>query len=118
MSPAPGPGRPAGGGGEAAMRPGEVRALARKVDDLEQGVIEAQAALDGLAAESLAVGSGEDNAAIAAWYRELVSSDTVPATRSLRAELDALRDALAKGAARWEQADADGADTLRGPDPA
>lgn len=101
------------GGGEAAMRPDETRALAGKVDALEQGVTEAQAALDGLAAESLAVGSGEDNAAIAAWYRDLVTSDTVPAARTLATELAELRRALRDSATAWEQADADAASSLR-----
>jgi uncharacterized protein YukE len=104
------------GGGEAAMRPDEARAFAGKVDALEQGVTEAQAALDGLGAESLAVGSGEDNAAIAAWYRELVTSDTVPAARTLAAELDALRRAVRESAAAWEHTDAGAAATYR-PDP-
>ncbi|MEJ2863278.1 hypothetical protein [Actinomycetospora flava] len=106
---------PEGGGraGEASMRPDETRAFAGKVDALEQGVTEAQAALDGLAAESLAVGTGEDNAAIAAWYRDLVTSDTVPAARTLAAELAELRRAVRESAAAWEQADADAASTFR-----
>jgi len=108
------PGEGGGGsGGEAAMRPDETRAFAGKVDALEQGVTEAQAALDGLAAESLAVGTGEDNAAIAAWYRDLVTSDTVPAARALAAELAELRRAVRESAAAWEQADADAAATFR-----
>lgn len=106
-------GRGAGGGGEAAMRPDETRAFAGKVDALEQGVTEAQAALDGLAAESLAVGTGEDNAAIAAWYRDLVTSDTVPAARTLAAELAELRRAVRESATAWEQADADAAASFR-----
>lgn len=101
------------GGGEAAMRPDEARAFAGKVDALEQGVAEAQAALDALAAESLPVGSGEDNAAIAAWYRDLVTSDTVPAARTLAGELDALRRAVRESAAAWEQTDADAAASYR-----
>ena len=115
---APEPPREAAGsaGGEAAMSPDEARAFAGKVDALEQGVTEAQAALDGLGAESLAVGSGEDNAAIAAWYRELVMSDTVPAARSLAAELAELRQAVRDSAAVWEQADADAAASVR-PEP-
>lgn len=104
------------GGGGAAMQPDEARAFAGKVDALEQGVTEAQAALDSLGAESLAVGSGEDNAAIAAWYRELVTSDTVPAARTLAAELDALRRAVRESAAAWEHTDAGAAATYR-PDP-
>jgi hypothetical protein len=101
------------GGGEAAMRPDEARAFAGKVDALEQGVVEAQAALDGLAAESLAVGSGEDNAAIAAWYRRLVTSDTVPAARTLAAELADLRRAVRESAVAWEHTDAGAAASLR-----
>jgi hypothetical protein len=113
-APQPPPGGDGGtGGGEAAMRPDEARAFAGKVDALEQGVTEAQAALDGLGAESLAVGTGEDNAAIAAWYRELVTSDTVPAARTLAAELDALRRAVRESAAAWEHTDAGAAATYR-----
>ena len=41
-----------GGGGEAAMRPDEARAFAGKVDALEQGVAEAQAALERVAARN------------------------------------------------------------------
>jgi uncharacterized protein YukE len=102
----------AGAGGEAAMRPEETRAFAGRVDALEQGVAEAQAALDRLAAETLPVGSGEDNAAIAAWYRELVTTDTVPAARSLAGELEALKSAVRQSAALWEQTDAGGARPL------
>jgi len=105
-------GGPTGGAGEAAMRPDEARAFAGRVDALEQGVAEAQAALDRLAAESLPVGSGEDNAAIAAWYRELVTSDTVPAARTLAGELEALKAAVRQSAALWEQADQSGARAL------
>ncbi|MEJ2886695.1 hypothetical protein [Actinomycetospora aeridis] len=115
MSAPQGPGE-GGGAGEAAMRPDEARAFAGKVDALEQGVLEAQAALDGLGAESLAVGSGEDNAAIASWYRELVTSDTVPAARTLATELAELHRAIRESAVAWEQADADAAASLR-PDP-
>lgn len=102
-----------GGGGEAAMRPDEARAFAGKVDALEQGVAEAQAALDGLAAEALPVGTGEDNAAIAAWYRQLVTSDTVPAARTLGRELDELRRAVRESAAAWEHTDAGAAASYR-----
>jgi uncharacterized protein YukE len=105
-----------GVGGEAAMRPEETRAFAGRVDALEQGVAEAQAALDRLAAETLPVGSGEDNAAIAAWYRELVTSDTVPAARTLAGELEALKSAVRQSAALWEQTDTGGARSL-GPEP-
>lgn len=108
-----GGGSAGGGGGEAAMRPDEARAFAGKVDALEEGVAEAQAALDGLAGESLAVGTGEDNAAIAAWYRRLVTSDTVPAARTLAGELGELRRAVRDSAALWEQTDADSARSLR-----
>ncbi|WP_285652653.1 hypothetical protein [Actinomycetospora sp. NBRC 106375] len=123
MSASPGSGPPAGdgagggasggGGGEAAMRPDEARAFAGKVDALSDGVAEAQAALDGLGAESLAVGSGEDNAAIAAWYRELVTSDTVPAARALADELGELRRVVRESAAAWEHTDAGAAATYR-----
>ncbi|PVZ09615.1 hypothetical protein [Actinomycetospora cinnamomea] len=102
-----------GGSGEAAMQPDETRAFAARVDALEQGVAEAQAALDRLAAESLAVGSGEDNAAIAAWYRELVATDTLPAARTLAGELEALQGAVRQSVAMWEQADDAGARSLR-----
>lgn len=108
---APDPGT--GGSEGASMRPDEARAFAGKVDALEQGVTEAQDALGRLAAESLAVGSGEDNAAIAAWYRALVTSDTVPAARTLAAELDALRRAVRESAAAWEHTDAGAAATFR-----
>ena len=111
-----GGGDAAGAGGEAAMRPEETRAFAGRVDALEQGVAEAQAALDRLAAETLPVGSGEDNAAIAAWYRELLTSDTVPAARTLAGELEALKSAVRQSAALWEQTDAGGARSL-GPEP-
>jgi hypothetical protein len=113
-APQPPPG--GSGGGEAAMQPDETRAFAGRVDALEQGVAEAQAALDRLAAESLPVGSGEDNAAIAAWYRELVASDTLPAARTLAGELEALQSAVRRSVALWEQADETGARSL-GPDP-
>ena len=102
-----------GGAGEAAMRPDEARAFAGKVDALEQGVAEARAALDALGAESLAVGSGEDNVAIAAWYRELVTSDTVPAARALADELGELRRAVRERAAAWEHTDTGAAATYR-----
>jgi uncharacterized protein YukE len=100
-------------GDEAAMHPDEARAFAGKVDALEQGVLDAQSALDGLAAESLAVGSGEDNAAIAAWYRQLVTSDTVPAARTLAAELAELRRAVRESATAWEHTDAGAAAAYR-----
>jgi uncharacterized protein YukE len=98
-----------GGGGEVSMQPDEARAFAGQVDGLEQGIADAQAALDGLAAEPLAVGSGQDNAAIAGWYRDLVTSDTVPAARTLAGELGELGRVVRESAAAWEHLDADGA---------
>jgi uncharacterized protein YukE len=98
-----------GGSGEVSIQPDEARAFAGQVDALEQGIADAQAALDGLAAEPLAVGSGQDNAAIAGWYRDLVTSDTVPAARTLAGELGDLGRAVRDSATRWEHLDSGGA---------
>lgn len=92
------------------IEPGEVLAVAGRVDALAQGVAEAQEALRRLAAEPLAVGTGGDNAAIAAWYRELVDTDTAPAAAALAADLDAVRSSLRADAAGWEQLDRDDAE--------
>lgn len=104
---------PSGGGDGQVIRPVETRAFAGQVEALEQGVTEAHEALRRLGAETLAVGSGADNAAIAAWYRDLVETDTVPAARSLATELDAVRHAVRESVAAWERADADASSTLR-----
>lgn len=105
-----------GVGGEVSFQPEEARAFAGQVDALEQGIADAQAALDGLAAEPLAVGSGQDNAAIADWYRDLVTSDTVPAARTLAGELADLGRAVRESATSWEHLDTGGAGAL-GADP-
>jgi uncharacterized protein YukE len=108
-----GPGGAGGPGGEVSMQPDEARAFAGQVDALEQGIADAQAALDGLAAEPLAVGSGQDNAAIAGWYRDLVTSDTMPAARTLAGELGDLGRAVRESATAWEHLDAGGAASYR-----
>lgn len=99
--------------GSAAIRPTDARAFAGRVDALEQGVIEAHEALARLAVEPLAIGSGADNAAIAAWYRDLVSADTVPAARTLAGELEGVRRAVREGAAAWEHTESGAAATFR-----
>jgi hypothetical protein len=104
---------PAGGGDGQVIRPVETRAFAGQVDALEQGVTEAHEALRRLAAETLPVGSGADNAAIAAWYRDLVETDTVPAARALAGELDGVRRPVRESVAAWERADADVRSTYR-----
>lgn len=106
------------GGGDPQIVSGEVLAVAGRVDVLQDGVTEAQAALRLLAAEPLAVGSGQDNTAIAAWYRALVEDDTAPAAAALAADLDAVRATLRRDVAGWEQTDRGGAASFgsSGPD--
>lgn len=101
------PGAADGGGPEIVT--GEVLAVAGRVDALTDSVTEAQDALRRLAAEPLAVGSGQDNAAIAGWYRDLVDGDTAPAAAALAADLDAVRSLMRRDVAAWEQHDRRGA---------
>ena len=104
---------PEGSGDGTVIRPDEARAFAGTLDELERGVADAHEALGRLAGEPLAVGSGADNAAIAAWYRELVASDTAPAARALAVELDAVRHAVRSSVAAWEQTDGQASSSLR-----
>lgn len=107
---------PAGGRGpDAGIDTGEVVAVAGRVDALHDGLTDAQDALRRLAGEPLAVGTGADNAAIAAWYRDLVDRDTAPAAGALAADLDAVRSILRRDAAEWERTDEAGAASF-GPD--
>lgn len=101
------------GGGTAAIDPADARTFAGRVDALEQGVAEAHEALRRLSEEPLAVGSGQDNGAIAGWYRDLLVSDTAPAARRLADELDRLRRTVCEAAVAWEQADARAAGSFR-----
>lgn len=108
---------PPGAGGDPGIATGEVLAVAGRVDALSDGVADAQAALRRLAAEPLPVGTGQDNAAIAAWYRELVDSDTAPAAAAVAADLDAVRTTLRRDVAGWEQNDRRGAASLGAEEP-
>ena len=100
---------PGAGGGDPEIVSGEVLAVAGRVDGLQDRVTEAQDALRRLGAEPLPVGSGQDNLAIAAWYRTLVDSDTAPAAAAIAADLDAVRVSLRRDVAGWEQTDRGGA---------
>lgn len=110
--PPPSPG-PVGPGGTAAVRPADVAAFARRVDALSQGVTEAHEALRRLSDAPLPVGSGDDNRAIAGWYRDLLVGDTAPAAAALATDLDTVRRAVRESAAAWEQADRGAAGYLR-----
>ena len=108
----PGPGTPSGGGGSAALHPADARRFAGRVDDLERTVAEAREALRRLAEDPLATGTGQDNAEMAAWYRELLVTDTVPAADDLSRQLDAVRRAVVEGAAAWEESERSITDSL------
>ena len=75
-----GPG-PADERGFAALDPEDARRFAGRVDDLERTVAEAREALRRLAEDPLATGTGQENAEMASWYRELLVTDTVPGRR-------------------------------------
>lgn len=109
--------QPPGGADGPIIRPVETRAFAGRIDALAQGVTEAHEALRRLGTEPLAVGSGADNASIAAWYRDLVDHDTAPAARALADELDGVRRAVHESVVAWEQGDADGAASFRRDEP-
>ena len=79
--------------------------FAGRVDDLERTVAEAREALRRLAEDPLATGTGQENAEMASWYRELLVTDTVPAAEDLTRQLDAVRRAVVEGTAAWEEAD-------------
>lgn len=104
------PGPSAGG---AAIDPADARTFAGRVDALSQGVAEAHEALRRLAEQPLPVGSGQDNRAIAGWYRELLAADTAPAARGLTDELDRLCRSVRDAATAWEQADGRAAGSFR-----
>ena len=104
---------PPSGSGTVAIEPSAVQDFAGRVDALEQGVSEAHEALRRLADEPLATGTGQDNAAISAWYRELVSSDSAPAARDLAGELDGVRTAVREGATSWEHTESGTAGSFR-----
>ncbi|MFC5062764.1 hypothetical protein [Actinomycetospora atypica] len=99
-----GPG-PADERGFAALDPEDARRFAGRVDDLERTVAEAREALRRLAEDPLATGTGQENAEMASWYRELLVTDTVPAAEDLTRQLDAVRRAVVEGTAAWEEAD-------------
>jgi hypothetical protein len=99
-----GPG-PADDRGFAALDPEDARRFAGRVDDLERTVAEAREALRRLAEDPLATGTGQENAEMASWYRELLVTDTVPAAEDLTRQLDAVRRAVVEGTAAWEEAD-------------
>jgi hypothetical protein len=82
------------------------------VDDLERTVAEAREALRRLAEDPLATGTGQDNAEMAAWYRELLVTDTVPAADDLSRQLEAVRRAVVEGTAAWESTDRSISDSL------
>lgn len=87
----------------AALSPADARRFTSHLDDLERSVAEARDALRRLAETPLATGGGQDNAAIAAWYRDLLAADAAPAADELARELDAVRRAVGEGAAAWEE---------------
>ena len=90
----------------AALSPEDARRFTRRLDDLEDSVAAARDALRRLADTPLATGGGQDNAAIAAWYRELLATDAAPAADALARELDAVRRAVGEGTAAWEETEA------------
>lgn len=104
---------PGGDGRAASLDPEDARRFASRVDDLERTVAEAREALRRLAEDPLATGTGQDNAEMAAWYRELLVTDTVPAADELTRELDAVRRAVVEGTAAWEEADRRTGDAFR-----
>ena len=108
----PGPGTPSGEDGSAALHPADARRFAGRVDDLERTVAEAREALRRLAEDPLATGTGQDNAEMAAWYRELLVTDTVPAADDLSRQLDAVRRAVVEGTAAWEESERSISDSL------
>jgi hypothetical protein len=108
----PGPGTPSGADGSAALNPADARRFAGRVDDLERTVAEAREALRRLAEDPLATGTGQDNAEMAAWYRELLVTDTVPAADDLSRQLDAVRRAVVEGTAAWEESERSITDSL------
>jgi hypothetical protein len=112
---APGPvsGPPGDAAGSASLRPADAQRFTGHVDALEQSVAEARDALQRLADTPLATGSGQDAAAMAAWYRELLTGDAAPAADALARELEGLREAVRAGTADWEDTDRAAADTLR-----
>jgi len=69
-------------------------------------------ALRRLAEDPLATGTGQDNAEMAAWYRELLVTDTVPAADDLSRQLDAVRRAVVEGTAAWEESERSITDSL------
>ncbi|HEY2223605.1 hypothetical protein [Actinomycetospora sp.] len=107
----PGPG-PSGDEGSAALDPADARRFAGRVDDLERTVAEAREALRRLAEDPLSTGTGQDNAEMAAWYRELLVTDTVPAADDLSRQLDAVRRAVVEGTAAWESTERSISDSL------
>ena len=100
----------------AALSPEDARRFGGRLDDLERSVDEARDALRRLADTPLATGGGQDNAAIAAWYRDLVATDAAPAADALARELDALRRAVGAGTAAWEETEGRARETF-GRDP-
>lgn len=114
--PPPGPSGPwpaSSGGGTAAISPADARAYAGRVDAVAQGIAAAHEALRRLGEEPLTVGSGQDNRAIAGWFRDLLVTDTAPAARGLADDLDRVGAAVRDGASAWEQADGGAAASFR-----
>ncbi|GAA4827121.1 hypothetical protein GCM10023201_12390 [Actinomycetospora corticicola] len=112
-----GPG-PASERGFAALDPADAERFAGRVDDLERTVAEAREALRRLAEDPLATGTGQENTEMAAWYRELLVTDTVPAADDLARQLDAVRRAVVEGTAAWRESERSIRDSLDpGPGP-
>jgi hypothetical protein len=114
VSASPPPPGPSGGAeGSAAIRPADARTYAGRVDALSRGVAEAHEALRRLGEEPLAVGTGQDNRAIAGWFRDLLVTDTAPAARRLADDLDRVGVAVREGATAWEWTDGHAAGSFR-----
>ena len=96
----------------AALSPADAHRFTGRLDELEASVAEARDALRRLADTPLATGTGQDNAAIAAWYRELLTVDAAPAADVLARELEAVRRAVDEGTAAWERTEARAADSF------
>jgi len=95
-----------GSAGESTvLRPEDAERFTSRLDDLEQSVAEARDALRRLAETPLALGSGQDNAVMGAWYRDLLDGDAAPAADELARELDMVRRAVRESVARWEDTD-------------
>ena len=92
-------------GGSTVLRPEDADRFTRRLDDLEQSVAEARDALRSLAETPLALGSGQDNALMGAWYRDLLADDAAPAADDLARELDAVRRTVRESVAEWEHTD-------------